>query len=165
MDTETREDANMNFQEARDAFAGLAKEFGIEPYWIDVNLNFGWVCSGQKEPLICRVSPVGYTGKGDDGTFRVFADDFDTLLEKTRKQWHVTVVEVVNKKVRDMAIAIIRATADHGRCTDVLLRRAGFSADDIKTYAQRAQKEADSIASNGPFKVVFGESNGGPDAD
>jgi hypothetical protein len=83
---------------------------------------------------------------------RVVADDWQEVIRLMTEA-------VVNGRdafqaalIKNMALAIIRLTDEHGECTDSMLR-SEFDAGDVTAFLDRALERADAMAGNGPFSV------------
>lgn len=139
---------------ALEPFKGLRNEIGSEAYLsVSLNLDF-WEST---EALVATVYPSGTCDSFN--IFRVYATSFDDLLIAVCAAWEKNGKAYEAKVIRDMALAIIRITSDMGHCTDASLKAAGFDKDKIAKFSMKAAKDANNIASNGPFKVIHGSIN------
>lgn len=82
------------------------------------------------------------------------ADTFEELLAAIKALWAESADRYHAERVRKMALAIIRITAEQGICTDAALRAGEFSDSELKRYAEEAIADANEIASNGPFSIA-----------
>lgn len=104
-------------------------------------------------------------------SIRATGPDFHDALINLRIKVFAFNAEERTRVIRSMALAIITATADNrGQgCNHAALRQAKFTAEDIATYAGDACREADQMASWGPFTVepdpVAALPNGAPSDD
>src|SRR3546814_3527460 len=89
------------------------------------------------------------------------ADTLEDLLARLRALWNEAGARHRAARIRSMALAIIRITAEQGTCTDAALRAGDFTAEEVARYGADAGEAADEIASNGPFSIV---SIAGPNA-
>lgn len=94
-------------------------------------------------------------GSGSDKPFiNGRADTWHDALDAVRREWAEISADVAKDVTRNMALAIIRITADIGGCTDAALRADEFTEEDIEVYGAEACTMADEMASNGPFKIT-----------
>lgn len=105
----------------------------------------------SRPPCHGSVYPDGLV-KGS--AFNKSADDWPELFAALNAKWDEYVETHRARKIRDMALAIIRITAEHGACSDAALRANTFTADDVGRYGEEACAEADAMAANGPFSIV-----------
>jgi len=135
----------MNVDQIQDRLQSLSKRLGRKAY-IDFTIRPGGVnaCvytqgigARADDPLAFRVGVAG------SDPAAVLADlEASWLAEATKRQGRV---------VEDMALEIIRLTAELGECTDAGLRmRFG---DAVATFADVAAARATEMAANGPFSV------------
>lgn len=101
--------------------------------------------------LKCALQPAGISATGTRLTAE--ADDWPELIAGIRAAWAEYSDTHRRETIRSMALEIIRATAEHGMCSDFTLRMK-FSAEDVARYCADAIEDANEIASNGPFSVV-----------
>lgn len=87
------------------------------------------------------------------GNFLIYADTWRDLLTKCEEKWAEFSERHAANLIREMALAIIDITADHGECSDAALR-AKFDAADVMRFGERACEQATEMASNGPFSIV-----------
>lgn len=133
--------------EIRDAIDAFNKEHGLRD-GLQIAIMNG--CS-YALPLYASVYPDGIL-KGC--ALSVYGDDWATILEEVRTKWaeHSSVHRA--RRIRDMALAIIRISAEQGGCTDAALRvDGGFTETEIRSLGSEACADADKIASNGPFSI------------
>jgi len=88
-----------------------------------------------------------------DRSFSVKADSWPALFVAMRETWAARSDEVRRRTVRQMALEIIRLTAEFGECTDAALRAEKFTAEQITRYSAAAIKDANEMAGNGPFAI------------
>lgn len=112
----------------------------------------------------CTIWPAGI-GVGRAKSIIYKAKDGDTfadIIAGINAAWIEQGDRAYREMIRSMALEIITITADQGRCSDAALRMK-FTADDIKTFGERAIAEANEIADRGPFSIEFhGLANGAP---
>lgn len=135
--------------ELKVTFNVLAKEIGPKCLLsVYVGISFA------DKPLYVSVQPKGYSAGGKaEETFSVQADTWADLIAEVRTEWAKRSDNSRAQTIRDMALAIIRITADLGQCTDAALR-AEFDPTDVERYGAEAIISADEMASNGPFSIV-----------
>lgn len=135
----------MNHHEAKKAFGDFLKTLPATAQ-IAISINE----EPYKSALSCRVWPNGICG--NDKSFSVDADEFDTLLDSIK----VVATEYMDARTetvtRKMALAIIDLS-DPGPCTDRELRLAGFSDDEITKYGDAACAKAAEMGGNAPFII------------
>lgn len=102
-------------------------------------------------PVRASLYPFGM-GAGDKGYVSVEADDFASAFEALKAKWEEHRSEYERQVIRDMALAIIRITAEFGACTDSALR-AEFDAGIVAKWGDDACEAANKMASNGPFTI------------
>lgn len=103
------------------------------------------------DPLTACIYPDGIT---NECRLRVRGSEFPEILQKLRDGWAEYKVRHAQQRMREMALAIIRITADQGACSDAALRADRFSQTDIDSYGAEACAKADEMAANGPFKIA-----------
>lgn len=86
--------------------------------------------------------------------FSLDADDWPDLIAALNAKWTEFADTHRARKIRDMALTIIRVTAEQGACSDAALRAGKFTADDVVRYGAEACEQADAMAANGPFSIV-----------
>lgn len=89
-------------------------------------------------------------------TFDVTGNTIEEAVTALRIEAESRHVGMASEIIRQMAMAIINATADTGSCNNAALRVAGFSDHDISLHGSAACAEANQIASNGPFSIEDG---------
>jgi hypothetical protein len=98
----------------------------------------------------------------DKARFSIEGTDWEELFRDAYAKWDEVSGVYDAKIVRDMALAIIRLTAELGKCSDGALRME-FAAEDIAKFGDRAAASANEMAANGPFSIVkTGDGNGAP---
>lgn len=131
-------------------FCAIKREIGSEALVSpSLNIDMGWK---DDRPCYVSVYPDGVCG--NTPSFYVFADTWEELLSNVISEWKERTVEFNKKTVREMALAIIRITADLGSCSDASLRANKFTNDQIEFLSAAAIEDANNIASNGPFAIV-----------
>lgn len=150
----------MTPQEFRQELIAFRKSIGPEAYVSAGITGLDWD-PGTKGTLDCTIYPNGLTR--DRGSFTVYAEDWAKLLAAVKAKWETHQGEHRKQMVRKLALAIIRITADLGRCTDAALR-SEFTKDQIKEFGALAISDANKMAANGPFEIVKTRgANGAPD--
>lgn len=140
----------MDLSQAVEQFRAIKKEIGAEALVsAQINVDMTW---RDDRPVFASVYPDGVCG--NTPYFYVFANDWDELISNLRSEWRDRQVEFHKKTVREMALAIIRITAELGACTDAALRGAKFTNEQIERLSAAAVEDADRIAGNGPFSVI-----------
>ena len=138
----------MTPQEIKDAVSALAKEIGPKAY---VSLDIKSDDWGDDLVMgYCRTS----IGGNDGPSIVVYGNDWQPALDKLREEWSKISAGLHSQFVRNMALEIIKITAEIGRCHNAALRTAGFSDEEIELYGSEACDDADKIASNGPFSIL-----------
>ena len=138
--------------EAAQALEDLRREVG-EKADAHMSLRLPVRLYGEMKPLpALRVSlyPRGTLGKW---TVEAGGDTFGEALGNARAAWIEARDGNEGQLIRDMALQIIRITADLGECTDAALRQH-FEARDVERLGERACAEANDIAGRGPFAIV-----------
>lgn len=138
----------MTPQEAAAAFRALERSIGDQAY-VYVSLNNGRY--DDSRALTVSIRPNGYSG-GEH--ISITADDFDDLFAKVTAKWAEFKDEYRIRRIREMALEIIRITAEHGICTDAALRAGKFSDAEVTDLGPDACTDATEIASNGPFSIT-----------
>lgn len=118
-----------------------------------VSLIMGSGPSGAPVYIILR--PDGYgVGKVDHS---ITGTSWSETLAAAR-QW-IANYKITSRDttIRKMALAIIDLTDTHGECTDAMLTRHEFSADQIQLFHEAACQRAGEMAAGTPFRVVFGK--------
>ena len=135
---------SMTVAEVQAELAELAKEFGPKAEF------FSNVYAGL---IVLFVYPDGITS---DRIIRASssADDFAPLFVELRAKWAASRERYDAETIRNMAMEIIRITADRGQCDAFALRAGKFSQHDIDAYGERAVVDANAIAAGGPFAIV-----------
>lgn len=138
--------------EVREALVAFCRNVGAQASVsasIQMPSRYG---GGQPESLL---SAYFYAKDLVNGvTFVVYADDWRGLTEALKAKWAEFSEEHERRIVRDMALAIIRITADIGECSDAALRTDKFCAAEVIKYGERACADATEIAGLGPFSIV-----------
>lgn len=117
--------------------------------------------------IYCRITSVDVTisvyPKGIldqervEGTSR--NDNFSEAFAELRSAWMARRERYDVEMIRNMALAIIRITADRGQCDAFALRADKFTQEDIDAYGERAVEDANRIAAGGPFSIVSSLAN------
>jgi hypothetical protein len=135
--------------ELKATFAALAKEIGPR-----CELSVNVAPAHSEKPLWGYCLPRGYGKFGaPTDAFSVFADTWSDLTAGIRTEWAKRSDNAREQTVKDMALAIIRITADLGQCADAALR-AEFDATDVERYGADAVARANDMAELGPFEIV-----------
>lgn len=130
-----------------DEIDALAKEIGGARIFVSVSRDNHKPSSGQ-------IASLHASKPGTAGTlFYVYADDWPALFATARAKWAEVREEKIGRIVKEMALAIIRITAELGECSDAALR-AEFDAADVAAFGDDACAKADEMASNGPFSIT-----------
>jgi hypothetical protein len=140
-------------KEASAAFRKLQREIGPK-FNVHINLETdgdaplsGWASSGD-----------GHWRKVMD----VHADDFATLIDRMRATWaEIQATERANR-VKEMALAVISATDEDGRCSESALRLARFTAAEIAELGEEATTKANEMAGRGPFSIERSANSNAP---
>ncbi|NIA72307.1 hypothetical protein HBA54_27325 [Pelagibius litoralis] len=136
----------MTPKEIQAALRKFRDEIGPDAY-VSVDVE----ASSANHPISGCLYPDG-VAKG--GSLRIRADDWQEALDLLSERWEEASGRHREERIRKMALEIIRITAEQGTCTDATLRTAGFSSDEIERYSEDACRDANEIASNGPFEIV-----------
>lgn len=99
---------------------------------------------------------TGITGdRKDPQSFSVGAynaSSFEDCLEQLEAEWRKEKDKRADRTLEEMALEIIRLTAEFGECTDAGLR-AKFGPL-VAEMSEAAVSRANEMAANGPFKIV-----------
>lgn len=117
----------------------------------DVYLHAG----GDGEPVSLAIYPQGLVGGGDRGE-HFHATTWPVAFAAASEWVRVQRVVVRERRIREMALAIIDLTDTDGACTEASLRRRGFPADEVRDLSAAACERASEMAGNAPFVVVEG---------
>lgn len=120
---------------------------------------------GPRTDVLCGVSDGRYRGRAlkltiyvdgvcKNSTVDVESDDWDDLLAKARREMASAIVAQRGKKIKTMALDIIRITFDQGKCTDLAMIEAGHMRDELKLYGSEAERAADEMSGGRPFKII-----------
>lgn len=93
-------------------------------------------------------------GLGNSKGLELEAASWEELFAKAETAWPGVCARKRAEAIRNMALAIIKITADKGACSDFALRADKFSQEEIDLYSEEAIADANAIASNGPFSIV-----------
>lgn len=138
---------DLTFAEASEAIHAICRGIGESAYTTAF-------LDGSKMRAILR--PLGWHDKRE---VPASGNTFRELVDNLRAAWAEASDSHEAQTVREMALEIIRITADLGACTDAALRQK-FPAQDVTRYSERACEEANDIAGRGPFSIVtMGGSN------
>lgn len=88
------------------------------------------------------------------GDFTIYADTWEALLAEAAVKASDLEKEIGTRVIHRMALKIIECTAVTGECTDADLRLGWFDDAQIQRFGAEACAMADSMAGNGPFKIV-----------
>lgn len=116
----------------------------------EVSLNINDRNSGWTKPVYFALYRDGVVG---GVTFSFEAETFEEALRLGREKWEAQRIKHEARVVRQIALAIIRITAEQGECTDAALRQE-FDSEDIARFGKLAIEDANAIAANGPFAIV-----------
>lgn len=84
-----------------------------------------------------------------------YGTSFEECLEKVTARWREIEANYRADAIKRMALTIIRLTAELGECSDAaLLAEFDFDATEVSNYGREACELANSMAANGPFKIV-----------
>lgn len=131
------------------AARAFSKEVGPEAY-LHLSFNVSDRYGRRTAALTLSVYPDGISKQS---AFSVSGEDYAEIIETARAKWSEFSDTHAARTVREMALAIIRITADMGECTDAALRQE-FDAAKVARFGGRAIADANEIASNGPFEIV-----------
>ena len=137
----------MTPKQFRSKAIALAKKVGPRAE-VFVSLTTGY----REDALSATVYSDGIGGH-IGAIFSVTADDFDELSHQLTMKWFDYEDTHRARMVREIALAIIRITADQGSCSDAALR-VDFDLDDIAKYGEAACADANEIADRGPFAII-----------
>ena len=115
----------MTPKEMQTAADALAKKIG-ERAAVCIRLNTSRYSSSKR---LCHGS-VYPSGIGVESAFIVEADDWAELFDALNAKWDEHFETYIARLIQDIALAIIRITAEQGGCSDAALRAAGFTAAD-----------------------------------
>lgn len=90
----------------------------------------------------------------DVGSFAVFAHNFTdpaAALQELEEKWRAEREARSGRTIEQMALSIIRLTAEFGECTDAALRAE--YGQDVTELGAEALERANSMAANGPFSI------------
>ena len=121
---------------------------------IGPNADAGLSVTGKRYSTAALSFTLWPDGVCKETAFSVEADTFDELFALAEAAWAKRQADYRAKIIRSMALEIIRLTADHGECTDAALR-ATFSVEEVARFGKEAVKDANAIASNGPFAIAI----------
>lgn len=85
--------------------------------------------------------------------FSCGGNTFEELLTSAEAAWLEHSDDHARSTIRDMALAIIRITDEHGHCSDQMLR-VEFAPADVKRFGDQACTKAAEMAARGPFSIV-----------
>lgn len=136
----------MNVQKIQKAVAALAEKVGPQAY---ASLNI----------TPHRISGCVYTkGIGADNddvaafSVRAVGDDPAVIISELEAKWLAERESRAGRTIEQMALSIIRLTAEFGECTDAALRAEYGPL--VAELSEAATKHANSMAANGPFSVT-----------
>lgn len=144
--TEIKSEGPMSPLEIQDALIAFRAEVGEN---CQAHLQVDGTSNNKPIHGYCR--PRGWD---DDSYIIVWGDTWQGVLDSLRAKWSEMSADIRKNTVRNMALAIIRITADTGSCTDAALRADKFSKSDILNCGVDACRMADGMASNGPFQIT-----------
>ena len=138
----------MELQEIIDGCNTLAEKVGPKA---EVNVDVS-NCQGLHGSLYTK----GIASNRDDvAAFSVYihnADGYAALLVGLEREWLRERDKRAGRITEQVALEIIRVTAEFGECTDAALR-AKFGPN-FTEYADAAIERANEMAANGPFSIV-----------
>ena len=124
----------------------LAEKVGPKSY---VNLN---ITNGYTSASLYTKGLIG--DPEDVSAFAVFAHNFTdpaAALRELEEKWLAERVARSDRIVEQMALSIIRLTAEFGECTDAALRAE--YGQNVAELGAAALERANSMAANGPFSI------------
>ncbi|MDO9416993.1 hypothetical protein [Pararhizobium sp.] len=136
-----------SMKEIREACSALAAKVGAKAY---VSLSV----SNQYEVFASLYTKGITQNMGDASAFSLTANGSDDPFELLEKLEHLWVAESDKRGVRlieEMALEIIRLTAEFGSCTDAALRAK--YGENVAKHSSAAIAKANEMASNGPFSI------------
>lgn len=135
---------DMTWQEVRDSLKGLHERVGGYP-----NITLDVTPDGLR----------GYVRIGADGKL-IRGESLSAVVDGIAAETEKQLLERDAKIIRDMAVAIIRITADIGYCNAAALTvDRQFSPEAVKRHGAAACDEANRMAEAGPFEIVATSSN------
>lgn len=144
------EQQDLTLTEAREALNALQREIGAKCY-IHAGLNMKRRRGERHGPnLYAQIYPQDMLGKV---SLAASGDTWAALVADCRRAWEEHSDTHAANTIRDMALAIIRITADLGECTNAALR-AEFDTADVARFGERACAKANEMAANGLFSIV-----------
>lgn len=132
--------------EIKNELIALRSEVGSKAYIsVDISPHNAEAVSGCIYP----------TGIGTNGArLSVRGHDWREIIDQMRAAWVAHRDQHTAQMIKDMALEIIRITAEHDECTDAALRAGKFSDADVTRLGDQACAYATEIAANGPFTIV-----------
>ncbi len=138
--------------DALKAFNKLATKVGPKAEF-SIYLNNRHYVSLPKDEGALKAA-LSSTGSYSSGSlFCCDADTWEDLLKIAETKWEEHCDEHRRRTILDMAVAIIRITDEHGRCSDQMLR-VEFAPGDVKRFGSDACAKANEMAGRGPFSIV-----------
>lgn len=107
--------------------------------------------SAGEQVCRCQLYPKDILGKEQIFTS---GDDWLSAIQAAANEWAKRADLHAETTTREMALAIIRITAENGGCTDAQLRGAYFEASDVVRYCDAAVERANEMAAGAPFSVT-----------
>lgn len=138
---------SMTAADLRQACVDLAASIGGKA---DVTISTLSQHHNRSKPASIVVWPNGFC---DSGRQSFDADTYPEAFANARQWADQNKVVRHNALIRNMAVAIMVLTDEHGHCTDTLLRGKGFSAAEITEHHEAACQRAGEMAGNTPFSV------------
>jgi hypothetical protein len=86
--------------------------------------------------------------------FRIEADDWPEAIDLAKAEWAKSAERFQLRMVAEMALEIIKVTADLGQCTDAALCGEKWTREDVARYGAEACVKANEMAANGPFSIA-----------
>lgn len=140
----------MTPMEYRTAISAFVSQIDGRSPRVSTYISHGYISSGGEPAIDASVYTDWPHG---ERIFEVAANDFDELLTAIKDKWDAYKEIHRLRTIRNMAIAIIRITAEQGECTDAALRADVFSGEEVARHGPEACVEANKIAANGPFAI------------
>jgi hypothetical protein len=140
----------MEAQELKTALLAFRREeLGAEAH-VSAGLDLSVWGNSHNLPVTAHVYLRGVV---DNVSYAVRVPTWGDLVPALRAKHTEHIAEHRHRVAREMALEIIRATAEVGECSTTRLRMK-FSADEIARLGSDACAEADRMASNGPFSIA-----------
>ena len=138
--------------EIKTAVKALREEIGPK-CCVSFNIKASSYMYGEDDERAIQVFCQPRGGGSGNPSFLLYVDTWQEAFDGVRQEWAKISADVARETIRQMALAIIRITADLGACTDAALRADSFTEEDLEIYGADACNMADEMASNGPFSI------------